>query len=284
MTELIHDQPSTLIRDLSDPEFQDRYSCDRFTATVLASRYRYIVQHMCTGLLNNAFSVILRDWYDFAATIAGPPEHGYSMPAMSNSLVLFVGTITDAVRSAVVEYGPEKLVEGDILMVNDPYRIGTHVNDICFIRPVFRDGKIVSFVNLQAHMLDMGGVVPGGFAGTKKDVFENGLVISPQLLYEQDKPVKAAWSLIFDNARFGGLLLPDIKTICENLRLGERQLGETIDRYGLDAVHGAMRYACDVSAETMRQAIVDSLPDGVYEAEDELDADGIADDETYKLK
>ncbi|MCW3064221.1 MAG: hydantoinase B/oxoprolinase family protein [Solirubrobacterales bacterium] len=283
-TETIYEQPATLVRDLSDDEFQERYSCDRFSATVLGSRFRYVVQHMCTGLLNNAFSVILRDWYDFAATISGPPEHGYSMPAMSNSLVLFVGTMTDAVRSAVVEYGPENLHQGDILMVNDPYRIGTHVNDVCFIRPVFRDGKIVAFVNLQAHMLDMGGVVPGGFAGTKKDVFENGLVISPQLLYREDEPVKSAWSLIFDNARFGGLLLPDIKTICENLRLGERQLSDTIDRYGLDAVLGAMRYSCDISAETMRQAIMEALPDGVYEAEDELDADGIADDETYKLK
>src|SRR5919112_3709509 len=260
MTELIHDQPSTLIRDLSDEEFEQRYACDRFTATVLNSRMRYVVQHMCTGLLNNAFSVILRDWYDFAATIAGPPEQEYSMPAMSNSLVLFVGTMTDAVRSAVIEFGPENLTEGDILIVNDPYRIGTHVNDVCFVRPVFRDGKIVSFVNLQAHMLDMGGVVPGGFAGTKRDVFENGLVISPQLIYRQDVPVKSAWSLIFDNARFGGLLLPDIKTICENLRLGERQLGETIERYGLDAVHGAMRYSCDVSAETMRLAIEEGLP------------------------
>jgi N-methylhydantoinase B len=283
-TETIYEQPETLVRDLSDEEFEARYACDRFTATVLGSRFRYVVQHMCTGLLNNAFSVILRDWYDFAATIAGPPEHGYSMPAMSNSLVLFVGTMTDAVRSAVVEFGPDKLHEGDILMVNDPYRIGTHVNDVCFIRPIFRDGKIVAFVNLQAHMLDMGGVVPGGFAGTKTDVFVNGLVISPQLIYQGDVPVKSAYSLIFDNARFGGLLLPDIKTICENLRLGERQLGETIDRYGLDAVHGAMRYACDISAETMRHAIADSLPDGVYEAEDKLDADGIADDEEYVLR
>jgi N-methylhydantoinase B len=283
-TDLTYEQPETLIRDISDAEFEERYACDRFTATVLGSRFRYVVQHMCTGLLNNAFSVILRDWYDFAATIAGPAEHGYSMPAMSNSLVLFVGTMTDAVRSAVVEYGPEKLRQGDVLMVNDPYRIGTHVNDVCFIRPLFYEGNLVAFVNLQAHMLDMGGVVPGGFAGTKRDVFENGLVISPQLLYSEDKPVKSAWSLIFDNARFGGLLLPDIKTICENLRLGERQLTETIERYGLDAVHGAMRYSCDVSAETMRLSFMEALPDGVYEAEDELDADGIADDETYKLR
>ena len=77
-TDLLYEQPSKLIRDLSDAEFEERYNCERFTASVLGSRYRYIVQHMCTGLLNNAFSVILRDWYDFAATISGPPEHEYS--------------------------------------------------------------------------------------------------------------------------------------------------------------------------------------------------------------
>src|ERR1700760_4138165 len=109
MTDLLYENPDVLIRDLSDEAFEERYQCERFTASVLGSRFRYVVQHMCTGLLNNALSVILRDWYDFAATISGPPEHDYSMPAMSNSLVLFVGTMTDAVRTAVVEYGPEKL-------------------------------------------------------------------------------------------------------------------------------------------------------------------------------
>ncbi len=105
-------------------------------------------------------------------------------------------------------------------------------------------------------------------------------MIAPQLIYRKDVAVKSAWSMIFDNARFGGLLLPDIKTICENLRLGERQLLETVDRYGLGAVHGAMRYACDVSAETMSDAVDEALPDGVYESEDlAIDADGQADDE-----
>jgi N-methylhydantoinase B len=192
--------------------------------------------------------------------------------------------MTDAVRSAVEEYGPDRLQPGDIMMVNDPYRIGTHVNDVMFLRPVFHEGEVISYVNLQAHMLDMGGVVPGGFAGTKRNVYENGLVIGPQLLYEADKPVPSGWNLILDNARLGSLLQPDIKTICENLRLGERLLLETIERYGRDAVLGAMRYSCDVSAATMREAVSEALPDGVYEAEDKLDADGIDDSEDYVLR
>lgn len=270
------------LRSLTDDAFEERFGCDRFTATVLANRYRYIVEHMCTGLLTNAFSVILRDWYDFAATISGPAHLDYAMPAASNSLHVFIGTMADAVRNAVEEYGPERLAPGDVLICNDPYRAGTHVNDVCFTRPVFADGQLFGFVNLRAHMLDMGGPVPGGFSSTKRNVYETGVVIAPQLLYCGDEPVRSTWSLIFDNARFGELMLPDVKTIYANLLLGESLLQESVQRYGRTASWGAMAYACDASAGSMALGI-SGVPDGEYLAEDLIDGDGIDDSEEYRL-
>jgi N-methylhydantoinase B len=272
----------TSLRGLTDTEFEARYDCDRFTATVLASRFRYVVKHMCTGLLTNAFSSSLRDWYDFAATISGPPEHDYPMPAVSDSLALFLGTMADGCRNIVEEYGADRLRPGDVLVCNDPYRVGNHVNDIIFIRPVFVDGRIVGFVNLKAHMLDMGGTVPAGFSATKRNVYENGVVIPPMLMYQDDEPVRSTFALVFDNARMGDLILPDIKSIYQNVLLGERLLLETVDRYGAAACVGAMRYACDTSAETMRDAL-DRLPDGVYEGRDTIDADGVDADEQFTV-
>lgn len=271
------------LKELSDADFVARYGADRFTASVLSSRMRYIVQHMCTGLLNNAFSLILRDWYDFAATISGPPEQNYPMSSVSNSLAMFLGTMSEAVRNTIEEYGPENLRPGDVVICNDPYRAGNHVNDICFIRPVFHEGKLISFVTLRAHQLDMGGVVPAGFSGTKRNVYENGLVIAPTLLYQDNKPVKSAFNLIFDNARYCALLLPDIKTIYANLLLGEQLILESVQRYGVEAYLGAIRYSTDVSAEAMRTALLE-LPDGVYEAEEGIDCDGIDDSIEYRLK
>jgi N-methylhydantoinase B len=274
--------PERLLRELPETEFQARYACDRFTATVLSNRYRYTVQHMCTGLLHNAFSVILRDWYDFAATISGPIAEDYPLVAVSNSLVLFTGTIGDALRNVVEEWGPGRLRPGDVLLCNDPVRAGNHVNDLMYSRPLFHDGEIVAFVSLRAHMLDMGGVVPAGFSGTKRNVYENGLVLGPMLLYREDEPVRETWSLIFDNARFGTVMLPDMKTIYQNLLLGDRLLRESIERYGVAPFLGAMRYTCDASAETMRLAL-EQLPDGVYEGEDHLDCDGVDDSEEFKV-
>ena len=271
------------LKDLSDDQFSERYSCDRFTATVLASRMRYIVQHMCSGLLKNAFSLILRDWYDFAATVSGPPEQNYPMSSLSNSLALFLGTMAEGVRNTIEEFGPENIREGDVIICNDPYRAGNHVNDVCFIRPVFHDGRIVSFVTLRAHQLDMGGVVPAGFSATKHNVYEDGVVISPTLLYRDEKPVRSTFHLIFDNARFGALLLPDIKTIYQNLLLGERLIKDSIDRYGVDAYLGAIRYCTDVSAEAMALSLSE-LPDGVYEGESGIDCDAVDDTLEYVMR
>ena len=171
------------LRDLGDDEFSARYGCDRFTATVLANRFGYIVEHMCVRLLTAAFSPILRDFYDFAATLTSPAHAGWVTPAMSNSIMLFTGTMTDSVRNVIEEYGVERLEPGDIIVANDPYRTGTHVNDILFCKPIFHSGALVAFVNLKAHQLDMGGSVPGGFSVAKRTVYENGLVLSPRPLY-----------------------------------------------------------------------------------------------------
>ncbi|GEM31255.1 methylhydantoinase [Nocardia neocaledoniensis NBRC 108232] len=275
--------PQTLLRDLSDDEFASRYDCDRFTAGVVANRLRYSVQHVTTGLLHRAFSPIIALCYDFAACICAPPEQDYAMSAVTNGLSVFLGTMSDAVRVTVEEYGPERLVPGDLLVCNDVYRVGNHYNDVLFVRPVFYDEKIVGFLALRAHQLDAGGIFPGGFSAMKHNIYEDGIVISPRLLYHAGEPVRETFSLIFDNVRLGELMLPDFKTIHGCCTLGERLIRETIDRYGIQAYLGSMRYACDASAERMRGAFA-SLPDGDYSGSGRLDADGVDDAEEYVVR
>ena len=274
---------SPRLRDWTESEFESTYHCDRFTAMVLSNRLRYTVDHMSTGLMFSAFSPIIRDWYDFTMTVSGPADMDYPMPAVSSSLLVFLGTMEDAVRNVVEEYGVDNLKPGDVLICNDPYRAGNHVNDTCFIRPVFYNDKPIAFMNSRAHQLDMGGVTPGGFSGTKSNVYENGLVIGPMLLFENDKPVRSTFSLVFDNTRFAGFLQPDFITMAEQLKLGERLLLESVDRYGEQAYRGTVRYCCDASAEAMEDAI-ETIPDGDYLVEESLDADGAGDDEPLVVR
>jgi N-methylhydantoinase B len=186
------------------------------------------------------------------------------------------------VRNTVEEYGVERLEPGDVIVANDPYRNGTHVNDIVFVRPVFHEGELAGFVNMKAHQLDMGGVIPGGFSLAKRNVYENGLVLSPRALYKAGKPVHDTWSLIFDNVRFGEILAPDMLSVVAELDLGERLFLETVERYGAAAAHGAMEYACDAAAERMAGALA-AIPDGIWEGEDAADCDAAGDDEEYRV-
>jgi N-methylhydantoinase B len=192
------------------------------------------------------------------------------------------GTTIDAVRNTVEEFGAGRLVPGDVLMANDPYRTGNHNNDLLFTRPVFFRGEIAGFVTINAHQLDMGGVVPGGFSCTKRTVYENGLVIAPQLIMHAGEPVESAWSLLFDNIRMAEVIQPDVRTMLSGLELGERLLLETLERYGAGAVHGAMAYACDVAAERMGDGL-ESLPDGEWTGSELIDCDGVDDTEQYDI-
>jgi N-methylhydantoinase B len=272
-----------LLRDLTDERFEATYDTDRFTATVLSNRLRYSVQHVATGLLHRAFSPIIALAYDFAVAVCGPPEQGYQMAAVTNALTVFLGTMADGVRVAVEEFGPERLKPGDLLICNDPSRMGNHPNDVCFIRPVFRDERIISFVVLRAHQIDIGGTVPGGFSGSKRNTYENGLVISPRLMFDGGEPVRETFSLIFDNVRLGQMLLPDFKTMQGCCVLGEQLIQESIDRYGSAAYLGTLRYSCDATAESMRTAFA-TLPDGDYSGSTSIDADGVDASEEFTVK
>jgi N-methylhydantoinase B len=273
----------TRLRDLDDQQFFERYACDRFTATVLHNRCRYVAAHMANQVRSHAFSPVIRDGSDLCAMVSGPATLGYAMASVSETMPLFYGSIPDAVRTVIEEYGPEDLEPGDVVICNDYYRVGTHLNDACVFRPVFHEGEIVAVATIRAHFLDMGGVVMGGFDATKRTMWEDGLRIPPTLLCRRGTPVKSTLKLLYDNTRLGFLCVPDILTEVQALDMGTALLTETIERYGPEAFSGAVRYACDVSAEAIGEGLA-SIPDGVYEAEDFLDGDGLPDSPEYKVR
>ncbi len=271
------------LRDLSEDDFAARYGAGRFTCEVLANRARYVAEHICTALLQRAFSPIITFSQDFVGAVLGAPEQGFPLTAVNKGNVIFLGSLSTGVRTTVLEFGLERLEPGDLLICNDPFRVGNHVNDMCFIRPVFHGATVAGFVVIRAHQLDMGGTVPGGFALLKSNVYENGLVMSPQRLFHRDEPVREVMRTIVDNTRFGDTLLPDFHTIRACCALGERLLVESIERYGMAAWSGAMRYTVDAAAAAMRNAIR-TLPDGCWEGEDRVDSDGRSADTAYKLQ
>jgi N-methylhydantoinase B len=191
--------------------------------------------------------------------------------------------MADVVRVVLEEYGVDRLLPGDVLLCNDTFRVGTHVNDLAFMRPVFRQGRLLAVLSIRAHQLDIGGRNPGGFDITSTRLADDGLVIPPMLVYRAGKPEKAVFGLIAANTRFPDIAIPDLQVLASVLEFGEGMLLQTLDKYGEPAYLGAIRYACDVSAESMRRAL-ERIPDGDYAGHEVLDGDGLPDSPEYVIR
>jgi N-methylhydantoinase B len=271
------------LRDLDEAAFYARYACDRFTAAILGNRFRYVMKHMATKLRTNAFSPVIRDMDDFCTTLSGPPELGWPMPAASLTNPIHWGPIADSVPIVLQEHGLDKLKPGDLIVANDSYRTGKHLNDTSFIRPLFCEGRLIGAVHITAHQLDIGARVAGGFDIKSQSLWEDGLVLTPMLLYRAGVPERSTFNLIAANTRYPEMILADLQVIRASLDLGEDLLLESIQRYGLDAYIGAIRYASDAASEAMSQA-VQAIPDGDYFGEERIDSDGLPDSPEYFIR
>jgi N-methylhydantoinase B len=273
----------TALRNLTGAEFTAFYGCDRFSATVLSNRFGYIIEQMVSRILTTALSRIIRIGSDFAVALLGPPEMSYPMISVSNIVPLFVGSLPDGVRISFEEYGIEKLRPGDVLMVNDYFRVGTHCNDVCFLRPIFDGNSLIAVLAVRAHLIDMGGIAPGGFQLGKRNIFEDGLRLPPLLLFSEGKIVPSIMKLLFDNIRFSAQTYPDILSIKSSLDLGERLVLDSVQKYGHPAFMGTARYVCDASAEIMATALK-AIPNGTYEGVQVIDSDGLPESPEYRIK
>ena len=97
------------------------------------------------------------------------------------------------------------------------------------IKPVFYDGELVAFVACIGHMTEVGGKVPGGFAGDATEVFQEGIRIPPVKIVEGGRDVEAVWNIILANVRTPRISYGDMKAMIGSLYVGERRIVELVD-------------------------------------------------------
>ena len=89
------------------------------------------------------------------------------------------GAVMHAVRSTIQVHG-DSIAQGDVFIANDPHSGGgLHPQDVVIQRPVFVDGRRVAWVALAAHMMDMGGMVPGSSAVAATECYQEAPRLPP---------------------------------------------------------------------------------------------------------
>ena len=168
-----------------------------------------------------------------------------------------------------------------MIITNEPFPSGVHLNDISLISPVHHDGELLGYVANLAHHVDVGGGAPASI-GAFREVFQEGVIIPPVKVVEGGRIVRDVFDLILAQIRSKHETGGDFRAQIAANATGVRRLQALVGRHGLETVTGTMRELLDYTERRTRAEIA-ALPHGVYEAEGTVDVDGYT-DEPVQLK
>ncbi|MWB78980.1 methylhydantoinase [Pseudooceanicola sp. 216_PA32_1] len=249
---------------------------DPITLSVIQAGLQQVCDEMDLSFSRAAFSPVIAEANDRSDGIYAA-EDGALIAQGSQGLPVFVGTMQYSTRVLVerirdgVTAAPEP---GDIYIVNDPYLGGTHLMDVRFAMPFWRDGRIFCWLSNTGHWPDTGGAVPGGFSASATSVEQEGLRLPPVRLFKRGQLDHEIYAIICSNIRVADQRIGDVQAQAAALKVGEARLGELMDRYGDDTVRAAIAELRSRAAQQMR-AFVAEIPEGRHEAVAWVDSDGV---------
>ncbi|KIL76378.1 hydantoinase B/oxoprolinase family protein [Bacillus badius] len=252
---------------------------DPVTFEVLKNGFVNLVDQMSEQVLRTCYSFVIYN-RDFSAALCD--AEGNTIMQGTQDISVHVGTLHLTAKAVIEDFGDD-IHPGDVFIVNDPYRGGTHFNDTRVIRPVFYEDKLIAFMQLNGHWADMGGSVPGSFDITSKDHYGEGVRIPPLRIWRKGEYLHDVANVLVSNMRLPEERLGDLRSQTEATKTGETQLLALVEKYGLDTILTAFAEVQDY-VERLARAKVAALPDGEWETTDYIDMDPEAGDGLIPIK
>ena len=223
-----------------------------------------------------AFSPVIAEANDRSDGIYSA-EDGSLIAQGAGGLPVFVGTMQYSTRTLIEMINAGTVASpkpDDIYIVNDPYLGGTHLMDVRFARPFYRNGRIFCWLSNTGHWPDTGGAVPGGFSASATAVEQEGLRLPPVRLFKEGVLDDEIYAIICSNIRVADQRIGDVKAQAAALKVGEERLNALLDRYGDDVVSAAIAELRSRAAQQMR-SLIDEIADGSYRSTAWIDSDGV---------
>jgi N-methylhydantoinase B len=228
---------------------------------------------MVLSLRRSAYSTNIKTRSDFSCAFFDAQlravAQGFTQP-------VHLGSMVEQVPRAVRDYGPGNLAPGDVIITNDPFPSGVHLNDVSLISPVHADGVLVGYVANLAHHVDVGGGAPAS-VGAFREVFQEGVIIPPVKVVEAGTIVDDVFALILAQIRSKHETAGDFRAQIAANATGVRRVQALAARHGRETLIATMNELLDYT-ERRARAEVAALPHGVYEAEGSIDTDGYTDE------
>src|SRR5437016_1682035 len=250
---------------------------DPIELEIFKNIYHSIAEEMGAALRRTAFSPNIKERRDYSCAVFDPDGE---VIAMGDHMPVHLGSMPMSVRAAVEAFSLEP---GDMVMLNDPFRGGTHLPDITLVAPVYmwrgrprprKAGNFPDFyVASRAHHSDVGGAYPGSM-GLCREIYQEGLRIPPVRIVRAGKMDRDILALLLNNVRTPAEREGDLGAQIAACHTGAERLKEISARYGIATTQRAARELMKYSEELMR-TFLSQVPRGIYRADDFLDNDGL---------
>ncbi|MGC8618824.1 MAG: hydantoinase B/oxoprolinase family protein [Thermoplasmata archaeon] len=243
---------------------------DKFTSQIIRSSLFYASEEMGIALRNSAYSPNIKERMDHSAAIF---DSEGKLLAQAEHIPVHLGSLPWGLKNTLdyMRKNSMEIEENSMILLNDPYIAGTHLNDVTVVRPIFFEGKLVAYAANKAHHSDVGGKVPGSISSDAKSLYEEGLIIDPVYLVRKGEISSDIVSMFSINSRNPYERKGDLKAqIAANLT-GDKRVKEAIEKYGsgefMDSIDDAFEYAERITLSKLQK-----MRKGTFEAEDYLES------------
>tara|TARA_E500000331_G_scaffold126511_3_gene124147 strand:- start:1031 stop:2767 length:1737 start_codon:yes stop_codon:yes gene_type:complete len=235
-----------------------------------------ITEEMKSNLMRTAYNMIIYEALDFTVGLFTPKGETISIGL---GLPMFIRGMAETIKAKLEHYGTDNIHRGDILLTNDAYITGSHLNHLTFTQPIFLDEELIGFACCMAHWPDIGGTLDG----ITTDIYSEGLQL-PIVKYQRGGVVnEEIVDIIKANVRLPERAMGDLRAQLTAITTGERRYLQLVERYGNEQVSASILDIMNQSERAARARTL-SIPDGIYEAESYMDDDGISISDRIPIK
>jgi N-methylhydantoinase B len=236
---------------------------------VFKQLFQAVAEEMGEVLMRTGYSPNIKERRDYSCAVF---DAAGDTVTQAEHLPVHLGSMPMSVQAALAAYS---LAPGDMVLLNDPYRGGTHLPDITLVAPVYADGGEAPafYVANRAHHADVGGIAPGSLS-LARELYQEGIIFPPVKILRGDQVEEDLLAVLLRNVRTPDERRGDLLAQIAANRIGIERLRQYLARYGFEEV---TRYAAALQdyAERITRALLAELPDGKVSSRDELDDDGL---------
>ena len=246
---------------------------DPVTFEVIRNAVVNLTEEMAVTVRRAAFSTNIKTRADFSCAFFDAKLRCVAQSFAQPAHLVAMSTITPV---SIREFGADNLDAGDAIVVNDPHRGASHLNDVTIISPVEIDGERIGYVANMAHHVDVGGSSPASL-GVNKELCQEGIILPPTRIARRGTIDDNILKLILANLRAPRETNGDLRAQMSANVVGTRRMTTLHQKYSATVLRTFFDELINYTDRWTERAFR-SLPEGTYETEGYRDDDGFSDE------